>query len=94
MRHSVETASINYNKISQNTNITENCDKIISELNNEIYELKKKIETLKINNNNIDNNNNDIDAKIFIKRKRDIQYLIKSGKTIKDSTKLKYNINI
>ena len=91
MRHSVTTASLHYNKVGENTNITENCDKIINDLNNQIYELKKEIETLQLNNNNIDNN---IDSKIFNKRKNDIMYLIKSGKTVKQSTKLKYNINI
>ena len=92
MRHSVETASINYNKISQNTNISENSDKIISDLNNQIYELKKEIEKLQINNNNIDNNNTN--NKIYKKRKNDILYLIKKGSNVKQSTKLKYNINI
>ena len=85
------TASLHYNKVGENTNITVNCDKIINDLNNQIYELKKEIETLQLNNNNIDNN---IDSKIFNKRKNDIMYLIKSGKTVKQSTKLKYNINI
>ena len=48
MRHSVETASINYNKISQNTNIPDNCEKIISDLNNENYNLKKKDRIIRI----------------------------------------------
>ena len=86
MRHSPETAAIHYNKILQNTNITENCDVIISDLNTQIYELKKEIEILKLNNNN------NIDNKLFQKRKNDILYLIKNNKIVKNSTKLKYNI--
>ena len=69
MRRSVETASMNNNKVSQNTNISENYDKLISELNNQIYELKKEIGISKINNNN---NNNNVDDKLFNKRKNDI----------------------
>ena len=59
MRHSPETAAIHYNKISQNTNNSENCDVIISDLNSQIYELKKQIEILKLNNND------NIDDKLF-----------------------------
>ena len=93
MRHSLTTASLHYNKVGENTdaNITENYD-IISKSNNEIYELKKENEKFKINNNNIDNN--DTNNKIYKKRKNDIMYLLKQGKNIKESTKLKYNINI
>ena len=85
-RHSVETASINYNKISKNINISKNCDKLISELYNQIYELKKEVEILKIKIND-NNHNNDNYNKLFNKRKNDILYLVTSGTQVKNSTK-------
>ena len=87
MRHSPETAAIHYNKISNehNLNNTDN-EKLIIELQKEIYELKNKI-------NELENKNVDItDSKLYNKRKSDILYLIKSGKSVKKSTLEKYNI--
>ena len=87
MRHSPETAAIHYNKISNehNLNNTDN-EKLIIELQKEIYELKNKI-------NELENKNVDItDSKLYNKRKSDILYLTKSGKSVKKSTLEKYNI--
>ena len=90
MRHSVNTASINYNKIT-NTNINSEEENIkkINDLNTEIYELKKINDNLKINCPNVEN----IENKAFNKRRNDIIYLIKNKNHIcKESTRIKYNI--
>ena len=87
MRHSALTATINYNKISneQDFNNTNN-DELIMQLQKEIYELKAKI-------NELENKNVDItDSKLYNKRKSDILYLMKMGKSVKKSTLEKYNI--
>ena len=90
MRHSVNTASINYNKITNtNINFEEENIKKINDLNTEIYELKKINDSLKINCPNVEN----IENKAFNKRRNDIIYLIKNKNHIcKESTRIKYNI--
>ena len=56
------------------------------QLQKEIYELKAKI-------NELENKNVDItDSKLYNKRKSDILYLMKMGKSVKKSTLKKYNI--
>ena len=84
MRHSVETAGIHYNKINESD--FNNNDELIIQLQKEIIELKQKIAELEVKNVDI------TDSKLYNKRKSDIQYLIKSGKQVKQSTKDKYNI--
>ena len=84
MRHSVETAGIHYNKINESD--FNNNDELIIQLQKEIIELKQKITELEVKNVDI------TDSKLYNKRKSDIQYLIKSGKQVKQSTKNKYNI--
>ena len=85
MRHSAETAAILYNKINE-TDFNNNNDQLVIELQKEIFELKQKITELEAKNIDITN------SKLYNKRKSDIQYLIKSGKSVKQSTKDKYNI--
>ena len=85
MRHSPETASIHYNKINE-SDFNNNNDELIIQLQKQIYELKNKIIELETKNIDI------TDSKLYNKRKSDIQYLIKSGKQVKQSTKDKYNI--
>ena len=84
MRHSAETAGIHYNKINESE--FNNNDELIIKLQKEIIELKQKITELEAKNVDI------TDSKLYNKRKSDIQYLIKSGKQVKQSTKEKYNI--
>ena len=84
MRHSAETAAVHYNKINESD--FNNNDELIIKLQQEIIELKQKITELEAKNIDI------TDSKLYNKRKSDIQYLIKSGKQVKQSTKNKYNI--
>ena len=87
MRHSAETAAIHYNKINEKDfNNNNNNEKLVNELQKEIFNLKAKI--IELESKNIDITN----SKLYNKRKSDILYLIKSGKKIKQSTKDKYNI--
>ena len=85
MRHSAETAAIHYNKVSDyQVNNNNNNDELVIELQKQIYELKKQVFELE----SIDITN----SKLFNKRKSDILYLIKTGKSVKKSTLEKYNI--
>ena len=87
MRHSAETAAIHYNKINEKDfNNNNDNEKLVNELQKEIFNLKAKI--IELESKNIDITN----SKLYNKRKSDILYLIKSGKNIKQSTKDKYNI--
>ena len=85
MRHSVNTASLHYNKINK-SDFNNNNDELIVQLQQEIIELKQRITELEAKNIDI------TDSKLYNKRKSDIQYLIKSGKQVKQSTKDKYDI--
>ena len=85
MRHSAETAAIHYNEINE-SDFNNNNDELIIQLQNEIYELKQK--TTELESKNVDFT----DSKLYNKRKSDILYLIKSGKSVKKSTLEKYNI--
>lgn len=88
MRHSIGTASQNYNKIDILE--PENVESSTNKLNKKIVELQQQLKDcqleLSIFKSNID------DIKTFNKKKNDILYLIKSGKNVKASTLLKYNI--
>ena len=87
MRHSVSTASINYNKINESDfNNNNNNNELISQLQKEIIELKQKITELEAKNIDISG------TKLYTKRKSDILYLIKLGKPVTQTTKDKYNI--
>ena len=90
MRHSAETAAVHYNKINKinekDFNNNYDNEKLVIELQKEIFDLKAKI--IELESKNIDIT----DSKLYNKRKSDILYLIKSGKNIKQSTKDKYNI--
>ena len=88
MRHSVNTASKNYLKISnEKPKTTEEqlikLNKIVIKLNSEINEYKNKLLAYE---------NNDEDTKKFNKRRKDIIYLLNNGKQSKTTTIDKYNI--
>ena len=88
MRHSVNTASKNYLKVSNEKPKTAeeqliNLNKIVIKLNSEVIEYKNKLLAYE---------NNDEDIKKFNKRRNDIIYLLNNGKKSKTETINKYNI--
>jgi hypothetical protein len=88
MRHSVNTASLHYDKISNDEALPDN--ETIKILNTRIVNLELELKNALLKLSTYEESKDD--AKKVMKKRKDILYLLKKGDNVKASTLLKYNI--
>jgi hypothetical protein len=88
MRHSINTASLHYDKISNEEALPDN--ETIKILNTRIINLELELKNALLKLSTYEGSKDD--AKKVMKKKKDILYLLKKGDNVKASTLLKYDI--